>query len=67
MMPADSVYRVLTIAGHAAILEGQSYMPVALAVNAGDNVVLTLETASLSEAEIVNLAEEILSLWRVTK
>ena len=67
MMPADSVYRVLTVAGHAAILEGQSYMPVALAVNAGDNVVLTLETASLSEAEIVNLAEEILSLWRVTK
>lgn len=67
MMPADSAYRVLTVAGHSAILEDQSYMPVALAVKAGDNVVLTLETASLSEVEIVNLAEEILSLWRSTK
>lgn len=67
MMPSDSVYSVLTVSGHRAILEAQSYMPVALAVNAGDNVILTLETASLSEAEVVKLAEEILSLWRATK
>ncbi|MBQ7544563.1 MAG: hypothetical protein IJT02_06425 [Synergistaceae bacterium] len=67
MMPSDSLYRVLDVAGHGAILEAQSYMPVALAVKAGDNIVLTIETASLSEAEVVKFAEEILSLWSSTK
>ena len=66
-MPAGSDYKLLAISGRDAILELHAYMPVALAVNAGDNTVLTIEAASLSESETVKFAEEILSSWRNTE
>lgn len=67
MMPSDSGYERLTVSGHDAIIEAQSFMPLALAVNAGDNITLTLESPSLSRDDIVRIAEEILSSWKNTK
>ena len=66
-LPAESGYRLLTLAGCPAILEVHSYIPLALAVKAGDNVVLTIESPSLSESEIAGFAEEILSSWKHTE
>lgn len=66
-MPAESGYELLDVAGRKSVLEKRAYMPLALAVSAGDNVVLTIETGSLSEKEIVNFAEGVLSSWRSTE
>ena len=66
-MPSESGYKILNIAGRKSVLEKRSYMPLALAVDAGDNVVLTIETGSLTEDEIVSFSEEILSSWRNTE
>ena len=67
VMPSEAGYRLLKVAGRRAILEGQSFMPLALAVSVGDNVILTLEASSLTEDELVSLAEETLSSWSVTE
>ncbi len=67
VMSSDAGYRVLDVAGHKAVLETRSFMPLALAVNAGDNIALTLESSSLSESEIVKFAEVILSSWKDTE
>ncbi len=66
-MPSESGYKILSIAGRKSVLENRAYMPLALAVSAGDNVVFTIETGSLTEDEIVSFAEEILSQWRSTE
>ena len=66
-MPSETEYKILRIAGRNSVLENRAYMPLALAVNAGDNVVLTIETGSLTEDEIVGFAEEILSSWKNTE
>ena len=66
-MPSESEYKILSIAGRKSVLEKRAYMPLALAVSAGDNVVLTIETGSLTENEIVSFAEEVLSSWRNTE
>lgn len=66
-MPSDSGYEILNVAGRKSVLENRAYMPLALAVSAGDNVVFTIETGSLTEDEIVSFAEEILSQWRSTE
>lgn len=66
-VPAESGYKLLDVAGRKSVLEKRAYMPLALAVSAGDNVVLTIETGSLTEDEIVSFAEEVLSSWRSTE
>ena len=66
MMPSDSGFEIVKVAGHDAIIESQSYMPLVLAVNAGDNITLNLESLSESKEELMRIAEEILS-WRDTK
>ncbi len=66
-MPAESGYEILNVAGRKSVLEKRAYMPLALAVSAGDNVIITIETGSLTEGEIVSFAEEILSSWRSTE
>ena len=66
VMSSEADYKILEISGKKAILENQSYLPLALAVNADDNVVFTIESSSLNESEIVNLARSILS-WNITK
>ena len=66
VMPAGAGYKVIEISGKKAILENQSYMPLALAVNVDENIILTIESKALDENEIVNFAKEILS-WNITK
>ena len=65
-MPSDAGYKLLTVAGRKSILEVHAYMPLVLAVDVCDNVILTIESSSLTEEEIVRFAEEALSLWRNT-
>ena len=66
MMPNDSGFELVKVSGHDAIIESQSYMPLVLAVNAGDNITLNLESTSAGKEELIRIAEEILS-WRSTK
>lgn len=67
MMPSDSGFEVVKVSGHDAIIESQSYMPLALAVNTGDNITLNIESTSANKEELVRIAEEILSSWKDTK
>lgn len=68
LMPADSSYEVLEVVGRKAILENQSYMPLALAVHVDDNTILTIESISLNHDEIIKFAEEILlQEWNAIK
>ncbi len=66
-MPAESGYEILNVAGRKSVLERREYMPLALAVDVAENVILTIETGSLTEDEIVSFAEEVLSSWRSTE
>ena len=64
VMPLDSDYKILNISGKKAILETQPNLPVALAVNYSENVVLTIESYSFShqdEDKLVKFAEELMS------
>ena len=67
MMPSDSGFELLEISGRRAILERQSFMPLALSVKAGDNITLTLESSQVGRDELVKAAEEILSSWKATE
>ena len=67
LMPSDSGYEILEIAGKKAIIESQSFMPLVLAINVDDNTILTIESISLNHDEIINFAEKVLSSWNVTK
>ncbi|MBQ7560141.1 MAG: DUF4367 domain-containing protein [Synergistaceae bacterium] len=66
LMPA-SEYKIFEVNGKKAILENQSYLPLALAVCVNDDVVLTIESASLNQDELIKIAEEILSSWNFIK
>ena len=66
-LPTEAAYKLITVSGCKSILEIYPYMPLALAVSVGDNVILTIESSSLNENEIVSFAEEILSRWSTTK
>ena len=67
VMPSESGYKTLSVSGRRAILEEHSYMPLALAIDAGDNLILTLESSSLTEQELLSFAEEVLSSWSSTE
>ena len=68
LMPSEAGYKILNVAGKSAILETQSYLPLVLAVKVDNNIVLTIESKSLNENEIVKFAEELLlSKWSNTK
>ena len=67
LMPSEYGYKILEVSGRKSILEINSYLPLVLAVDAGDNIILTLESSSLTEAGLVGFAEEILSTWSSTK
>ena len=60
LMPA-SEYKIFEVNGKKAILENQSYLPLAVAVNVSDDVILTIESPSLNQDELIKIAEEILS------
>ena len=59
-MSADSGYKIVDIDGRKSILESHKYMPVSLAVNAAENTVITIESSSLTEEEIIDFAKNIL-------
>lgn len=65
IMPNDSGFEAVKVSGHDAIIESQSFMPLALAVNAGDNITLNIESPSANREELMRVAEEILS-WKNT-
>lgn len=66
VMPSESEYKTLKVGLCDAVLERVSNMPLVIAVNAGDNVILTIESGSLDETGLVRFAEEVLSQWRDT-
>ena len=66
-MSAESGYEILNVAGRKSVLEKREYLPLALAVDVGDNVIFTIESGSLTESGIVSFAEEVLSSWRSTE
>ena len=59
LMPADG-YEILEIEGHRAVLESPEFLPMALAINAGENLIINLESPSLSREELIETAKEIL-------
>ncbi len=66
LMPANE-YKIFEINSRKAILENQSYLPLAIAIDVADNVILTIESTSLSQDELIKIAEEILSSWNFIK
>ena len=60
LMPSDSEYRILDIAGRKAILERHENIPLSLAVDADNNVVLTIESSALDEEGIIEFAVNIM-------
>ena len=66
LMPANE-YKIFEINGRKAILENQSYLPLAIAIDVADNVILTIESPSLNQDELIKIAEEILSSWNFIK
>ena len=67
MMESDSGFEAVSVSGREAVIESQSFMPLVLAVNAGDNITLTLESSSLERDEMIKTAEAILSSWKATE
>ena len=59
LMPA-SEYKILELAGHKAILEIHENLPPALAVRVDENIILNLESPSLTPQELISIAEKIL-------
>lgn len=66
LMPANE-YKIFEINSRKAILENQSYLPLAIAIDVADNVILTIESPSLNQDELIKIAEEILSSWNFIK
>ena len=68
LLPAAE-YKILELedgspaGSHKAILENQSYLPLALAIQVDDNVILNIESSSLNQEELILIAREILSSW----
>ena len=56
----ESPRAILEINGHRAIFESPEFLPAALAINAGENLIINLESPSLSQAELIEIAGEIL-------
>ena len=66
LMPA-SEYKILNINGRKAILENQSYLPLALAIQVDNNVILNIESSSLNQEELISIAKEFLLSWKNIK
>ena len=70
VMPLDSGYKILNVSGKNAILETQPNLPLALAINYSDNVILTIESYSFNsqnnqtqdEEKLLKFAEELIEL-----
>lgn len=58
LMPA-SEYEILEVGSCRAILESPESLPSALALQAGENSVINIESSSLSREELISVAEKI--------
>ena len=56
-----SDYRVVNISNKRAVLEKNENLPLVLAIKAGNNITITIETHSLNESELINFAGDLLS------
>ncbi|MBR0234744.1 MAG: hypothetical protein IJQ99_09850 [Synergistaceae bacterium] len=61
VIPFNSDYKVLEISGKKAILETQENLPLSLALNYSDNIIITIESYSFNENEIIRFMEELLT------
>ena len=60
VLPNESGYEILEVAGKKALIENKPYMPLALAVHVDENTTLTIESPSLNRDELINIATQIL-------
>ena len=59
VMFSPSGYEIVSVSAHNAIMEHHEYMPSALAVSVSKDIILTVESSSLDDNEMIELAEEI--------
>lgn len=59
VMSSPSGYEIVNVSGHNGIIEHHEYMPLALAVSVSKDIILTVESSSLDDKAIIELAEEI--------
>lgn len=59
VMFSPSGYEIVSVSGHNAIIEHHEYMPSALAVNLSKDIILTLESGSIDDEKMIELAEEL--------
>ena len=64
VMSSSSGYDVVSVAGHDSIIEHHENMPSVLAVNVSKDIILTIETVSLNDESIIELAEELLKKFQ---
>ena len=64
VMSSSSGYEIVNIAGHDSIIEHHDNMPAVLAVNVSKDIILTIETGSLNDESIIELAEELLKKFQ---
>ena len=60
VLPTNSGYKLLNVNGHKAILEQYPLMPLSLAINAGKDTVITIESSALNEEGLIEFAAELL-------
>lgn len=64
-MPSEAGYKIVDIEGRKSIIEHHEFLPVSLAVNAGENTVITIESSTLNEKEITEFARNILQKSKI--
>ena len=62
VMPLNSGYEILNVSGKKSILETHENLPLALAINYSEDIILTIETYSLNREEILKFAEKLLDI-----
>ena len=59
-LPTEAAYKLLNVAGYKAVFEKYPLMPLSLAVDAGKDIIITVESSYLSEDEIIKFTEDLL-------
>ena len=65
VMSSESGFEVVDIAGRKAIIERHSFMPLALAVNMGGDMTLTVETTALNGEGVIDFAKNMLRVMKI--
>ena len=59
VMSSPSRYEIVSVSGHNGIIERHGHIPPALAVSMSKDIILTLESGSIDDDEMIELAEEL--------